>query len=143
MSQFKNPRKFAAGDRVHVQAQQIWQLLVAILISRKFEGHQAQIKVTYGDLAKAMGKPSQAGRSLIKPLWIIGEFCKDVGIPTLNSIVVNKATGIPGEHVVLSDGRSVADEMRAVNAYDWAQISPPTRGTLLVVWNTIRELELE
>ena len=143
MSQFKSPRKFAAGDRVHVQAQQIWQLLAALLIARRFEGKQAQVTITYGDLAKAMGKPSQAGRSLIKPLWIIGEFCKDVGLPTLNSIVVNKLTGLPGEHVVLSDGRSIPAEMKAVNAYDWAQISPPTRGTLLVVWNNIRTLELE
>ncbi len=139
MSEFKKPRKFCSGDRVHVQAQQIWQLLVSILISRSLVGKRQDVTITYGDLAIAMGKVSQAGRSLIKPLWIIGEYCKDVGLPTLNSIVVNKLTGIPGDHVVLSDGRSIAAEMKAVNNYDWSQVSPPSGGTLLVVWNTIRQ----
>jgi hypothetical protein len=143
MALFKRPRKFAQGDRVHVQAQQIWQILVGLLIAKRLEGRTDQVTITYGDLAIAMGRSSLAGRSIIKPLWIIGEYCKDVGLPTLNSIVINKLRGEPGDHVVLSEGRTIPQEMAAVNQFNWSEISPPSRGTLLVVWNTIRTKNID
>ncbi|HEY0164968.1 MAG TPA: hypothetical protein VGB39_06310, partial [Sphingomicrobium sp.] len=108
---FKQASFYEDGDRLWVQAQRMWTILVGIVIaSQVTRAGPAVARITYGDLAEAMGKPRQAGRTLTRQLWMIGEYCKFNGLPTLNSIVVNQETGLPGHDVVLNTGKTVKQE---------------------------------
>jgi len=132
-------RRFADGDALHVQAQRIWIILVALAQGhRLFEGvsPRQQSTITYGELAHMMGKSSQAGITLMRQLFIVGEYCKMNDLPCLNALVV-QSTGKKrcGEGVVLSDG--VMDdrvERRAVLKFDWFQVGVPSTGTLRRVY---------
>ena len=72
-----------------------------------------------------MGYPS-AGHTLLHALGTIGEFCKANGLPCLNSIVVGKRRQLPGHAVVLREGRTPRQEIKAVVRQDWFQIKHPT-----------------
>jgi hypothetical protein len=74
---------------------------------------------------------------LSRQLGIIGQYCRLNDLPALNSIVVNQATGEPGEDVVVRDGRTPKQERKAVMAQDWFQFGVPTTGTLRKVWASI------
>jgi len=52
-------------------------------------------------------------------------FCKKNDLPLLNSIVVDKTTGIPGEGAELKAEQVPAIQMK-VFAFDWFDIIPPT-----------------
>lgn len=137
---FKQASYFGEGDRLWAQAQRIWVILVGIVIASQIKGASANsARVTYGDLAQAMGKPRQAGRTLTRQLWMIGEYCKFNELPTLNSIVVNQDTGLPGHDVVLSSGNSVQKEMSNVARFDWSSVRVPSISTFRDVWEQISE----
>src|SRR5712671_6880900 len=77
-------RLFSRGDRLYVQAQQIWIILVAFVMHSKRNPKRPE-KMTYGDLAKAMGYPdSRAGHGLARQLGIVGEYCVRNRWPALN-----------------------------------------------------------
>jgi hypothetical protein len=138
---FKTVSYYAEGDRLWVQAQRIWVILVGIVIASQVSGAGPKAaRITYGDLAEVMGKPRQAGRTLTRQLWMIGEYCKFNGLPTLNSIVVNQDTGVPGHDVVLSSGNSVAQEMTNVARFNWASVRIPSTATFRDVWEQLSEL---
>lgn len=128
------------GERVHVQALHAWIVLVSQVQANKISGVES-ILITYGDLAKAMGMSAQAGRTLARPLWIIGSLCLENGLPALNAIVVNARDLEPGSGVVLSANRSVTEEQVAVAKQDWFSIRPPTTGMLRRIWEGIDQDE--
>lgn len=131
-------KRFAAGDRLYVQAQQIWLILVAFVMEGNHSPTGGSKALTYGQVAKKMGYASpQAGHMLSRQLGIIGNFCVHNDIPPLNVIVVNQSTELPGDDVVLRPGRSVKEEQKAVLAENWFRIRVPTTGTFRQVWESI------
>ena len=142
--EFKPLRYFEGGDRIWGQAQQIWVILVGLVTSARINQTKGEsARLTYGDLAEAMGKPRQAGRTLTRQLWMIGEYCRFNEIPTLNSIVVNKETRLPGHDVVLTTGNSnVQKELADVAKFNWAAVRVPTASTFRDVWEQISQSEI-
>jgi hypothetical protein len=127
-------RRYGAGDRLHIQAQQIW-LILAAFVSGPTRKPTDEKTMTYGELAELMGySDRRAGHTLSRQLGIIGQYCLLNELPALNAIVVTQNTGVPGDEVVLSDGRTVKQEQKAVMAQDWLQLGVPTTGTLRKVW---------
>ena len=127
-------RRYKAGDRLYVQAQQMWLILVAFVCSPMRRPNDPKT-ITYGDLAELMGYTDRrAGHMLSRQLGIIGEFCRLNNLPTLNSIVVIQATGVPGEDVLLRHGRTVKQEQRDVIRQDSFSFGVPSTGTLRKVW---------
>ena len=130
-------RRYGEGDRIYVQAQRIWLILVAF-VSGPTRRRNDDKTITYGELAELMGYADRrAGHMLGRQLGIIGEFCRLNDLPALNSIVINRSTGVPGEEVLLRDGRSVKQEQNAVMRQDWFQVGVPTTGTLRKVWESL------
>ncbi|WNM57892.1 hypothetical protein [Candidatus Nitrospira allomarina] len=129
-------KRYQRGDRLYVQAQQIWMVLVAFVMFGE-EGRTKRKTITYGKLATKMGQDGRAGHVLGRQLGIIGEYCKSNDLPPLNVIVVTQETGIPGDEVVLHPGRSVRQEQAAVCRENWFNIRVPTPGTFRQVWESI------
>lgn len=130
-------RRYAAGDRLNVQAQRIW-LILASFVSGPTRRPKDARTITYGDLAIRMGyADGRAGHTLARQLGIVGYCCLANGLPALNSIVVNAVTGAPGHDVVLGEGRTVAQEQLAVFRQDWHQVGVPTTGMLRAVWESM------
>jgi hypothetical protein len=118
------------GGRIDAKAARMWMVLVAYAMLRPGK------PITYGRLAKRMGynKPG-AAMTLAHALGMIGHLCVASGIPALNAIVVNKATGVPGAGVVLSNyGRPIAEEQQKVWGFDWFSVRVPTVGAFREVW---------
>jgi hypothetical protein len=131
-------KRFERGDRLYVQAQQIWLILVALVMSEQ-SGAPARPgrarTITYGDLAIRMGRADgRAGHTLSRQLGIIGRLCIQNKLPALNAIVVNQVTGEPGGDVVLNHNKKPAQERADVMKVDWFQLRVPTTGTFRQVW---------
>lgn len=128
-------KKFRVGDQRHVQSQRIYLILVAhVMAECRWRGRSRRTRrpddalITYGELAERMQMDSKAGVTLGIPLGIIGEYCRLNGLPTLNSIVVNQETGVPGDHVLVRDGKTYKEEQREVMDTDWFAYLVPTTG---------------
>ena len=119
-------RRYGQGDRLYVQAQQIWIILSAHAVLRGEESLNGLRKgvLTYGDLAELMGKPRRAGYTLGRQLGIVGHYCLDCGLPPLNVIVVNEKREKPGFGVVWTPGSSVKKDQRKVLKYPWFELRP-------------------
>jgi hypothetical protein len=127
-------KRFKKGDRLYVQAQQIWLILVAFVMHSK-RNPEKPAKTTYGELAKKMGySDRRAGHMLNRQLWIVGKLCEVNNLPPLNTIVVNKDTGAPGQEVFLRKGRTLDQEQADVMREDWFKIRVPTTGTFRKIW---------
>lgn len=132
-------RRFGTGDRVYVQAQQIWLILSCFVMSSRQRSLDRIATITYGKLAERMGFESRrAGHVLGRQLGIVGEYCVFNDLPPLNVIVVTQASGIPGEEVVYRPGRSIDREQEAVMREDWFSIRVPSTGTFRKVWHAMR-----
>ncbi|MFG1192825.1 hypothetical protein [Xanthobacter flavus] len=137
MEKIPSIKRYAPGDRLYVQAQQIWIILVAFVMERDSDDRDS-MTITYGELAERMGYPDRrAGHTLSRQLGIVGKYCKINDIPTLNSIVVNKLTGEPGDDVVLRDGYSVRKEQNSVHRENWFALRVPSTGTFRKVWEDL------
>jgi hypothetical protein len=127
VSNIPSVKFFRRGDRIPVQAQQMWLILVGVVMLTKKK------IITYGDLAVAMGYPDRrSGHGLSRQLGLVGCYCIRNGLPTLNSIVINQETRAPGPDVVLSKGRKYKQyplEQKEVRERDWFKIRVPTTGT--------------
>lgn len=131
---------YQRGDRLYVQAQQIWLILSAFVqFAPPQSGQSLRRKtLTYGDLAREMGfEDGRAGHTLGRQLGIVGQYCIFNDLPPLNVIVVTAATGEPGDEVLLRKGRTVRDEQKAVMAQRWFDVRVPTTGTLRQVWEAM------
>ena len=121
-------RNYGKGDRLYVQAQQIWLILSSHAVFRAKESRNGLPKglLTYGDLAELMGKPRRAGYTLGRQLGIVGYYCLNCELPPLNVIVVNEKEEKPGWRVVWTPGSSVRKDQRKVLKYSWFELRPPT-----------------
>lgn len=120
-------KTYGKGDRLEVQAQQIWLILTARAMLCPPTGCDLRKSLLYyGDLAEAMGKDRKARMVLGRQLGIVGVYCIDHDLPPLNVIVVNQETGQPGSEVVISPGSSVQQDQRRVFRQDWFGIRPPS-----------------
>jgi hypothetical protein len=129
-------KRFEHGDRLYVQAQQIWLILVAFIESSKISGLKGEMPTLYySELALRMGREEQgAGRFLGRQLGILGHLCIRNELPPINTIVVSKITGMPGDEVVLPENKDIVQAQRAVFKEDWFRIRVPTTGMLRSVW---------
>jgi hypothetical protein len=122
-------RRYERGERHHIQAQQIWQILAAFVVGATRRPSDRRT-LTYGDLALAMGYDDpRAGHTLGRQLGIVGKYCLMNDLPCLNSIVVDK-TGVPGESVLITPGRTLEQEHKQVFNTRWHEYRRPTTGTL-------------
>ena len=112
-------RTYGTGDRLHVQAQRIWLILTAWARLRKKT-------IEYGKLAKLMGKDPRAGHTLGRQLGIVGYYCLNNELPPLNIIVVGQQTGAPGAEAVVTEGKTVRADQKAVFKTDWFAIRSPS-----------------
>ena len=112
-------RTYGAGDRLHVQAQRIWLILTAW-------AHFREKTIEYGELAELMGKNPKAGVTLGRQLGIVGYYCLNNGLPPLNIIVVGQKTGAPGAEAVVTEGKTVRKDQKAVFKTDWFAIRSPS-----------------
>ena len=121
-------RHYGRGDRLYVQAQQIWLILSAHAVLRGEESLNGlpQGLLSYGDLAELMGKDRRAGITLTRQLGIVGHYCLEHELPPLNVIVVNQNTGEPGADVVLTPGNSIRQDQRKVLRFPWFEMRPPS-----------------
>lgn len=131
-------KEFCTGDRLYVQAQQIWIILVSFVMSenREKDSRRTIRTITYGELAEKMGrkKGKLAGHTLGRQLGIVGQLCVLNGLPALNVVVVNQETRLPGGGVILSNGKTVQEEQKAVMSKNWFELRVPTTGTFRQVW---------
>jgi hypothetical protein len=106
------------------QARAIWP----ILAKRASEtGSTTVAKITYGDLAVAIGYPHKGAARAIKPaLGLIGLYCIKHNMPALNALAVNQASMEAGDSVVLTDGETPRTERASIVAFDWLAAEPPT-----------------
>lgn len=126
---------FEPGDRLYVQAQQIWLILVAFVKEHPDRTRPHPPTITYGELAVRMGKADgRAGHTLGRQLGIVGSFCMANKLPALNAVVVNAQTKQPGAEVILQPGNTPRAEQRAVAKFDWYMVRVPTTGTFRQIW---------
>lgn len=132
-------KRYGSNERLYVTAQQIWVILVSVVMGAPRSKSAGLPTITYGNLALKMGySDRRVGFTLGRQLGIIGYYCKMNDIPTLNSIVINQDSKLPGDHVVLSDGNSIYDEQVAVMNEDWFGIRVPSTGTFRKVWESMK-----
>ena len=128
-------KEFGVGDQRHVQAQRVWIILMSHVMKEwkwRKKGprpprRRNDVLITYIELAKRMRMRPGGQRTLGISLGIVGE-CRVNGLPTLNSIVVNQETGVPGGHVLVRDGKTYKDEQHEVMRTDWFSYRVPTTG---------------
>jgi hypothetical protein len=105
------------------QAQAIWTVLTRRAIET---GSTTVAKITYGDLAVAIGYPHKGAARAIKPaLGLIGLYCVKHNMPALNALAVNQASMEAGDSVVLTDGETPRSERASIVAFNWAEIPAP------------------
>ena len=137
-------REYGRGDRLYVQAQQIWIILSAHAVLRGKESLNGLPKglISYGDLADLMGKDRRAGHTLGRQLGIVGYYCLNCNLPPLNVIVVTEKEEEPGWRVVWTPGKSVEDDQNKVLGYAWFKLRPPTIKALKDVYEKHLQVRL-
>jgi hypothetical protein len=90
-------------------------------------------RITYGDLGKAMypTSPRISGGVLAGMLGSILHWTRQHDLPILTSLVIDEATGLPGEGCGIASS-DVPVEWQRVFAYDWHAIEPPTEDELQI-----------
>lgn len=115
----------AAAPRMSAaeQAHAIW----AVLTKRASGTASATAaKITYGELALAIGTAQQGAARTIKPaLGLIGNYCVKHGLPALNTLAVDKASMEAGDWAVIPEGATPRTEREKVIAYDWLAAATP------------------
>jgi hypothetical protein len=105
------------------QAAAIWPVLTK---RASDTGSTTVAKITYGDLAVAIGYPNKGAARAIKPaLGLIGLYCIRHKLPALNALAVNQASMEAGDSVVLTDGETPRSERASIVAFDWTSVAVP------------------
>jgi putative restriction endonuclease len=78
--------------------------------------------MTYKDLAPVLG--FRAARPVKFAMWPIQDLCIEKKLPPLTSIVINSATGRPGQGFVAWSG-DPAEAQNAVFEFDWSSVPAP------------------
>lgn len=127
-------KRYGKTERIHVRAQQIWLILVAWVMERPRQPGPHPDLITYGDLADKIGLNRRAGRTLGRPLGLVGQLCLANQLPALNAIVVNELSGHPGHGVVVAKDRTPREEQRLVFEFNWYSVRMPTPGMFRDTW---------
>lgn len=108
---------------VPARAVQIWQILIGAAALRQ--------TVTYGQLARTLhfGGAGVFGQML----YAIHLYCEANGLPMLNSLVVNKDTGLPGDEYP-GGSANVPRTQAQVWAFEWYLYYTPTDDDFRTVW---------
>lgn len=78
--------------------------------------------ITYGQLAAKMNIHPRVCRFF---LGLIQDYCMNAGLPPLQSLVINKQTGVPGEGYHATTRSIISQAHEKVFALDWdAQKNP-------------------
>jgi hypothetical protein len=105
------------------QARAIWPVLAK---RASDTGSTTVAKITYGDLAVAIGYPHKGAARAIKPaLGLIGMYCVKHNLPALNALAVNQASMEVGDSSVASDGTTPREERANIVAFDWSAVEVP------------------
>lgn len=107
-----------------VRAVQAWQILVGKAMNRQ--------TVTYEGLSKLMYGKEAAG-VLAGILGHIAFYCEDNNIPPLTTIVIEKATGKPGDRIPVDPAR-IDEQRENVYRHDWYNIYPPSETDLTAAY---------
>ena len=91
------------------------------IISEQAKKKQA---ITYGQLADKMNVHPRVCRFF---LGLIQDYCMNAGLPPLQSLVVYKQTGIPGEGYHASSRSQISETHESVFALDWDNRRNPFR----------------
>jgi hypothetical protein len=94
------------------RAAQIWPLLVHCALHRQ--------SVTYDHVGKLIGVPRQGLGQLLEP---IQSHCILKELPALTSLVIGRATGMPGEGFIAA--ADVPAEQALVFSWKWLDAAPP------------------
>lgn len=95
------------------RAQQFWAILVLAANNRQI--------LTYQMIAKACGVLPVSLGDVLRP---IQQFCTEHDLPPLTSIVVNKATGLPGDGFI-ADADVPKAQARTFD-FEWLTVDAPT-----------------
>jgi len=106
------------------RAVQAWQILAGRAMNRQ--------TVTYEGLSKLMYGKEAAG-VLAGILGHIAYYCGDNNMPPLTILVVEKATGRPGDQIPVDPAR-IDKERENVYQYDWYNVYPPSEADLAAAY---------
>jgi hypothetical protein len=115
------PRRFDEQPTNASRALQIWLILIGAAHDRR--------TLTYGGLAKMLG--FKGAGTLAHPLGHLMHYCRQNGLPPLTVLVVNQATGLPGEGLTETDLNA---DREAVFEFDWYALVPPAPEELGAVY---------
>ena len=137
MKKTKKSLNLDENERWHEEAQEALQILVPLA--------KAKRRVSYGRLGKWIGVPNAQNMNM--PLDLIGNRLRELGgkgeIPQIQSIVVNKNTGMPGDGIYSHINGTVEEEWEKIFAYKrWDSVLagfglPPSSSTA----REIKEIE--
>jgi len=98
------------------RAERAWTILVKLAEERR--------SITYGELAEIMGVHPRVCRYF---LGLIQDHCSKRSLPPLQSLVVNKRTGLPGGGYTGSprDHHQIENAQNKVYDYQWKKIKNP------------------
>ena len=106
--------KTPSGQKWALRALQCWPILISKAKSKSI--------LTYGDLAELIDFYPNLLSDILGHILF---FCKKNSLPLLNSIVVEKTTGIPGEGADLKAEQVPAIQMEVFD-FHWFDVIPPT-----------------
>lgn len=117
-------RKFNPKCTHPERAAQAWQILIGMAMNRQ--------TITYEGLSVLMYRKKAAG-VIAQILGHIAFYCDENNLPQLNTIVVGKGRGTPGDEIPLKPAD--VDAIREkVYEYDWYDIDRPSAKDLAEVW---------
>ena len=96
------------------RARKAWDILAGCARSNQH--------TTYGGLGKRMGVHHRTCQFF---LGLIQDHCLKQGLPPLNSLVVNKASGRPGDGYIATSTENIQEVHRGVYAHDWRTTPNP------------------
>ena len=98
------------------RAMQIWVLLACAAKDRTL--------YTYHGLGWRLGMKKAAG-VMAQFLGPIMRYCEHHGLPPLTILVINQASGQPGDGLITVDPDKAGDARKKVFEYDWLNEPPP------------------
>lgn len=125
-----------AADYVEL-ARKSWPHLVKVAKGELPSEFLGKGKITYGELCEKIDLPREYYRPAAASyfLGIIQEYCQRQGLPPLQAVAVNKATGFPGKgyDATSRNGKGYEQALKAVYEYPW-----PEKPPLLILEEKIR-----
>jgi hypothetical protein len=124
------------GQKTPLRALQLWAVLVGLARER--------MTMTYEQASVALFDHDRAPHTVGPLLEPVLAFCVRNGLPRLNDLIVNKASGVPGyEEAVAGLDTAVTDynaERERIFVERWSDIVPPTLEELLDAWSWHRSV---